>query len=150
MADQSDLVRLRASGRTWILLCAENGGGEQATYNVANDKVLRATDTASYVSGHIGFGSWATAVEFKDFKWVSKGHRVDVPLGETTRNYGSWSYTDGVLSQTSLETGTQYILKGFKDNDYTLECKARRVSGKEGFLIYFGMTPTAKMVICII
>ena len=29
-ADQSDLVRLRASGRTWILLCAENGGGEQA------------------------------------------------------------------------------------------------------------------------
>ena len=61
-------------------------------------------------------------------------------LRETTRNYGNWGYTDSILSQTSLETGTQYILKGFKDNDYTLECKARRVSGKEGFLIYFGMT----------
>ena len=110
------------------------------TYNVANDKVLRATDTATYVPGHIGFGSWATAVEFKDFKLTAGGRRVDVQLRETTRNYGNWGYTDSILSQTSLETGTQYILKGFKDNDYTLECKARRVSGKESFLIYFGMT----------
>ena len=61
------------------------------TYNVANDKVLRATDTASYVSGHIGFGSWATAVEFKDFKLTAGGRRVDVQLRETTRNYGNWA-----------------------------------------------------------
>jgi alpha-L-arabinofuranosidase len=117
-------------------MAAEN----KPTYTVPNDKVLKGAGTAAYPSGHVGFGSWMTQVEFKDIKLISGGKPVPLSLEDFSRRSGTWKYEGKVLSQVSNEAGTQYILNGVDSQDFVLECKARKMGGSEGFLLYFGMT----------
>ena len=117
-------------------MAAEN----RPTYNVANNKSMQDDEPACFPEGHVGFGSWATQVEFKDIKLTQGGTDTSVSVEDCSRKSGVWAYADGILTQTGVETGTQYILKRPESNDFVLECKARKTGGKEGFLVYFGMT----------
>lgn len=115
-------------------MAAEN----RPTYNVSNSKSLTIPDTATYKAGLVGLGSWSTQLEFKDMSVTGKGIG-HVDLSEYSKQKGNWNCSEGVLSQTSGEAGTLYLLKGVDSNDYTMECKVRKTGGKEGFMIYFGM-----------
>ncbi len=94
--------------------------------------------------GGIGLGTWLTQAEFKDIK-ITQGDKVlfQSDFAEGTKNWklqnGDWSAKDGVLTQKSE---TENVIARFGDDnwsDYTLNLKARKTGGKEGFLILVGV-----------
>lgn len=90
--------------------------------------------------GRVGVGTWLTQAEFKDIR-VTRGDEVlyqwDGMLDGWDRFGGEWSVADGVLRQTS-EAENVRAFAGDEDwTDYTLELKARKLEGREGFLVSF-------------
>ena len=94
-------------------------------------------------NGYVGFGSWSTNVEFKEMK-ITTTDRVEQNIDISDPNWkplkGTWVVEDKILKQNSLENLTKNILKSKKYENYTLEFKARKINGNEGFMIYFGMS----------
>lgn len=122
-------------------MAAEN----RPTYNVKSNITMSTPRSLEYSAGSLGFGSWNTQVEFKDVKVTGKdGTAANLDLNNATDQKGTWMLKDGVLSQTSSETPSRYIVDGFSSNHFTLECKVRKVGGDEGFFLYFGLSQGAK------
>jgi alpha-L-arabinofuranosidase len=94
--------------------------------------------------GGIGIGTWLTHAEFKDIK-VTQGDKVlyQSDFANGTPGWklqgGNWSGQNGVLRQTN--EGENIFARFPNDNwqDYTLSLKARKISGREGFLIMVGV-----------
>jgi alpha-L-arabinofuranosidase len=106
-------------------------------------KIGASSDRASVrSSGAIGIGTWETQAEFKDIK-VTSGDKVlyqpDVIAenADWKRDNGTWAVQDGAIAQTSTATGTRISMGDPSWTDYTLTLKAKKLSGKEGFMIYF-------------
>lgn len=122
-------------------MAAEN----RPTYNVKSNITMSAPQSVEYTAGRFGFGSWNTQVEFSNVKVTNAdGTAVTLDLAKSAEKKGTWNLKDGLLSQTSLETPTRYIVDGFSGNEFTLECKVRKVGGHEGFFIYFGLSEDNK------
>lgn len=122
-------------------MAAEN----RPTYNVKSNITMSTPRSLEYSAGNLGFGSWNTQVEFKDVKVTGEdGTAANLDLNNATDQKGTWTLKDGVLSQTSSETPSRYIVDGFSSNHFTLECKVRKVGGDEGFFLYFGLSQGAK------
>ena len=122
-------------------MAAEN----RPTYNVKSNITMSTPRSLEYSAGNLGFGSWNTQVEFKDVKVTGEdGTVANLDLNNATDQKGTWMLKDGVLSQTSSETPSRYIVDGFSSNHFTLECKVRKVGGDEGFFLYFGLSQGAK------
>jgi alpha-L-arabinofuranosidase len=96
------------------------------------------------LGGMIGVGTWNTQAEFKDVQVTapdgkilfasdfSKDAKAWNELGD-----GRWAVKDGALQQ-SAEREFVRALAGDKSwTDYTLTLKARKIAGKEGFLVLF-------------
>lgn len=92
-------------------------------------------------TGSVGIGAWNTEAEFMDITLTLPGEsprRIgDVPYREST---GPWQSSGGVHSIRSAGEGHLAIfelpeLAGVAD--YTLSLKARKLAGREGFLIAF-------------
>jgi hypothetical protein len=102
--------------------------------------------TGVALSGRIGVGTQGTQAEFKDIT-VIKGNKTlfasDFAKGQasladwkTTR--GQWQVLDGALRQTGTEGDARALVGDPKWSDYTLSLKARKISGREGFRVFFG------------
>lgn len=95
------------------------------------------------VHGMVGVGTWATQAEFKDIK-VTRGKKTlftsDFSKGTSgwKTQGGKWQTAEGALRQTSEEEGVRALVGDMNWSNYTLSLKARKLSGKEGFLIIFG------------
>jgi len=110
------------------------------------DVVLPAEVTGPKVefakSGMIGLGTWATQAEFKDVR-VTKGGQTlfagdfSQSVKPWTTQKGQWEVRGGALRQNSLETDCRAAVGDPSWSDYTLSLKARKLSGREGFLIMF-------------
>jgi alpha-L-arabinofuranosidase len=96
-------------------------------------------------TGTIGLHTWNTAAEFKDIGVTRGGatlYAFDPKAGTkgwSKSKQGAWSVKDGTLRQTDeaeQDTVTSFIA-GAPWSDYTLELKARKLSGQEGFIIRF-------------
>lgn len=96
-------------------------------------------------TGTIGLQTWHTVAEFKEICVTQDGTRryaFDPAAGTkgwSTAKQGKWVVRDGVLRQTdeqAQDTITSFIA-GASWSNYTLELKARKVSGQEGFIIRF-------------
>ena len=91
----------------------------------------------------IGVGTWGTQAEFKDIK-VTRGDQTlfasDFSKGmegwKTTG--GKWEVVEGALRQTSEASNVRALIGDPNWSNYTLTLKARKLGGKEGFLILFG------------
>jgi alpha-L-arabinofuranosidase len=95
-------------------------------------------------AGCIGVGTWNTSAEFKDIQVTapdgkilfrsdfSKNHERWRPLGD-----GKWFVQDGALRQTAEREFVRALAGDRSWTDYTLSLKARKISGREGFLILF-------------
>ena len=95
-------------------------------------------------SGRIGLGTWNNTAEFKDLK-------VEDPDGKllfqsdfsrnidtwTKTGRGEWSVKDGVLKQSAVTSGVTAFVGDKSWKDYTITLKARKLSGENGFQIYF-------------
>ncbi len=94
------------------------------------------------VKGAVGVGSWSTRVEYDNVKVVNaEGKTViddsfdDAKAWNSTN--GTWSVTNGIYSQSSLETDCRSVTTSISDTAYTYSLRARKTSGSEGFLIVF-------------
>lgn len=91
-----------------------------------------------------GLSTWLTSATFSDYK-VSKDGKVvyQAPFDGTSKwtdNAGSFSESGGILTQssTSME-GLLYVNENLDlGENYTIEVKATKTGGQEGFLIAFG------------
>lgn len=107
------------------------------TYNVALDKTMAVAKPAPIPAGAVGFGTWETHAEFKDIKVTQNGKVIEINPDSVATQRGEWHVIDGVLSQTSMDQATRRIFSGLLGNQFTLEFKARKMDGKEGFFVYF-------------
>lgn len=98
--------------------------------------------------GGIGVGTWNTAAEFKDIRVTAPDGRVLLAsdfsqdhAGWKPHGDGRWSVQDGALRQAHADREFVRMLAGDRSwSDYTLELKARKTAGREGFLILFHNT----------
>ena len=96
-------------------------------------------------SGGIGVGTWNTEAEFKDVKVTAPGGTVlfasdfnhGVTNGWKFLGNGDWSMQDGALRQTVARDNSRALAGDRSWTDYTLELKARKLGGSEGFLVLF-------------
>ncbi len=95
--------------------------------------------------GGIGLGTWNTAAEFRDVKVTAPDGRVLLAsdFGRDSAGWralggGRWSVQDGAFRQSAADREFVRALAGDRSwTDYTLELKARKIAGREGFLILF-------------
>jgi alpha-L-arabinofuranosidase len=97
-----------------------------------------------YSSGRIGLGTWLNAAEFKDLKVVAPDGEI-LYKADFSKNIddwkkigrGQWSVQDGVLKQSAIAQNVTAFVGDTNWTDYTITLKARRLSGENGFQIYF-------------
>lgn len=98
---------------------------------------------APQAAGRIGLRTWLTDAQFKDIR-VTKGDQLlyasDFAAGaEGWRpRSGDWKVENGVYRQADLLATDTLTTFGEPDwSDYTLQLKAKRNAGQEGFIIVF-------------
>ncbi|MBP1966739.1 LamG-like jellyroll fold domain-containing protein [Paenibacillus aceris] len=111
-------------------------------------ELTKRNQPSSDVTGSIVLGSWSTAVDYDNVKVTSADHTEllnndftdSATLSQWNNFKGTWAITGGLLKQTdaSATDARLQLLQGQNWSNYTLELKARKVSGAEGFLVGFG------------
>lgn len=105
---------------------------------------LRCESIAPVTGGGIGLGTWQTQAEFKDVN-VMRGDEIlfapEFAKGAEKWKVvrGDWSIKDGVYQQRSEDRDLRSVAGDPNWTDYTVTLKARKVSGREGFLILFNV-----------
>ena len=119
---------------------ANNQGTVVLPVNIENAPSIEAP----YSKGCIGLGTWNNAAEFKDVKVISPDGRILFKpdfskIEETWRKTGrgNWSVQDGVLKQSAIAPGVTIFMGDSSWTDYTITLKARKITGENGFQIYF-------------
>ena len=94
--------------------------------------------------GMIGVGTWNTQSEFKDIKVTDPDGKVlfasdfsNGTQGWKLLGSGQWKVQEGALRQTAEKEFVRAIAGDASWTDYTLTLKARKLAGREGFLILF-------------
>jgi alpha-L-arabinofuranosidase len=118
--------------------------GHQGTVSLPVKIENAPTIEAPFAAGCIGLGTWNNAAEFKDVAVVSPGGRV-LFKADFSKNIddwrktgqGHWTVQDGVLRQSALTPHVTAFVGDPSWTDYTITLKARKLSGENGFQIYF-------------
>jgi len=97
------------------------------------------------ITGCIGVGTWNTQAEFKNIKVTKSDGKVLFASDFSDTNGwkflggGTWTVKDDALRQTAEKEFVRAIAGDKSWSDYTLELRARKLGGREGFLILFGI-----------
>jgi alpha-L-arabinofuranosidase len=99
---------------------------------------------APYSAGCIGLGTWNNSAEFEDVKVVSPDGAI-LYQSDFSKNIndwrktggGDWTVQDGVLRQSAIAPYITAFVGDTTWTDYTITLKARKLSGENGFQIYF-------------
>ncbi|GAA3781889.1 alpha-L-arabinofuranosidase C-terminal domain-containing protein [Streptomyces phyllanthi] len=123
--------------------------------NNVGDRVVpsQATGTPSVtapITGAVGLSTWATAAAYDDVLVTSADGQTllsDDFSGDASKwthtGKGSWSIQDGQYVQTDVAAENTMVSAGDPAwHDYDLKVKATKKSGKEGFLVAFGVKDT--------
>ncbi len=117
-------------------MAAEN----RPTYNIYVSETTTAGEAQPFRAGGIGLGSYATQCEYKDIRvTTANGQTQTINVGQFQNRRGEWKVEGDVIRQTSNEQLTMTLLPSFSSDNYTLQLKARKLGGMEGFFIYYGM-----------
>ena len=117
-------------------MAAEN----RPTYNIYVSETTTAGEAQPFRAGGIGLGSYATQCEYKDIRvTTANGQTQTINVGQFQNRRGEWKVEGDIIRQTSNEQLTMTLLPAFSSNNYTLQLKARKLGGMEGFFIYYGM-----------
>ena len=95
--------------------------------------------------GRIGVGTWNTAAEFRDVRVTAPDGTVLFASDFSKNSDGwkllgdgaEWSVQDRSLRQTAEREFIRALTGDKSWTDYTLTLKARKISGREGFLVLF-------------
>ena len=122
-------------------MAAEN----RPTYNVFVSETTTEGKADPFRAGGIGLGSYATQCEYKDVKiTMADGSVKQVRPNEFQSKRGEWTVDGDVLRQTSNQQLTLAQLPAFAADTYTLELKARKTGGMEGFFVYCGLDESGR------
>ncbi len=94
----------------------------------------------SFPAGGFGIGTWNTQAEFKDIR-IAQGEKVLFESKDGTgleAESGVWETKDGTYLQTSDATHARAFAEATDWESYTVELKAKKNSGAEGFLFTVG------------
>jgi alpha-L-arabinofuranosidase len=118
---------------------SENRGSSTLPVTVDSGEVIEKPPT-----GCIGVGTWNTDAEFKDIKVTAPDGKVlfasDFSANDQGWRFagdGDWKIQDGALRQTAEQENVRALAGDTSWANYTLQLKARKLGGKEGFLILF-------------
>ncbi|WP_133913413.1 alpha-L-arabinofuranosidase C-terminal domain-containing protein [Streptomyces sp. NBC_00582] len=119
------------------------------------DRVVPSTATGTPslqgpISGAVGLSTWATTAAYDDVRVTDADGATlltDDFSGDaaqwTHTGGGSWSLQDGQYVQTDVAAENTMVSAGDVHwHDYDLHVKATKKSGKEGFLVAFGVKDT--------
>jgi alpha-L-arabinofuranosidase len=98
---------------------------------------VEGTAMAPSTAGRIGVGTFQSAAEFRDIRVTRGTHTLLLwdPSTSAAITTGAWTAADGALRQPEAR-GTAWAWAGDPSwTDYTLSLKARKLDGREGFLI---------------
>jgi alpha-N-arabinofuranosidase len=92
------------------------------------------------IAGRFGVGSHQTAVEFRNIR-IANGDNDDteaLKLGDKdlTIRDGAWTATEGLLRNGSEHGSSRTLVGPRVEGDATLTLQARKVKGREGFVVY--------------
>lgn len=98
--------------------------------------------------GLVGVGTWETRADFRNFRVVIAGKTIAklAPGDALTTCHiarGDWDISQSIIRQTSTATDTALLFGNPEWHDYDFHLEARKVSGNEGFLIYFATADVA-------
>uniref|UniRef100_UPI003F491EAE alpha-L-arabinofuranosidase C-terminal domain-containing protein n=1 Tax=Paenarthrobacter nicotinovorans TaxID=29320 RepID=UPI003F491EAE len=122
--------------------------------NNVGSYVVPSTQTnpgqAAPITGSIGLSTWATAARFDDVNVTGSDSAAlfaddfSGTSGAWTGNgSGNWSIQNGAFVQSSTTALNTMMTAGNTTwNNYTLQAKATKTAGAEGFLIAFGVQDT--------
>ncbi|OAH11965.1 alpha-L-arabinofuranosidase C-terminal domain-containing protein [Streptomyces jeddahensis] len=123
--------------------------------NNVGDRVVPSTATTTPsvtapISGAVGLSTWATTAAYDDVKVTGEDGTTllsDDFSGDASKwthtGGGSWSIQDGQYVQTDVAAENTMVSAGDTSwHDYDLQVKATKKSGKEGFLVAFGVKDT--------
>jgi alpha-L-arabinofuranosidase len=123
--------------------------------NNVGDRVVpsKATGTPSVlapITGAVGLSTWATTAAYDEVKVTGADGETlltDDFSGDASKwthtGGGSWSIQDGSYVQTDVAAENTMVSAGDPTwHDYDLHVKATKKSGKEGFLVAFGVKDT--------
>ena len=84
---------------------------------------------------NVGAGTWSTAAQFKDVtvEDIETGEIVNVAVDKNVS--GTWAVEDGVMTQSDTGVNGAFRVGEVPFENYTLNLKAKKTSGNEGFLI---------------
>jgi alpha-L-arabinofuranosidase len=119
------------------------------------DRVVPSTATGTPsltgpITGAVGLSTWATTAAYDDVRVTdADGNSLltDDFSGDASKwthtGGGSWAIQDGQYVQTDVAAENTMVSAGDVDwHDYDLKVKATKKSGKEGFLVAFGVKDT--------
>jgi alpha-L-arabinofuranosidase len=117
-------------------MAAEN----RPTYNVFVSETTTAGKPQPFKAGGVGLGSYATQCEYKDITITTADGKVTkYQPSQFTAKKGEWKVEGDIIRQTSNGQLTLAQLNGFNSDNFTLQLKARKLGGAEGFFIYYGL-----------
>ncbi|MFF7869561.1 alpha-L-arabinofuranosidase C-terminal domain-containing protein [Streptomyces qaidamensis] len=117
---------------------------------VVPSKATGTPDVSGPITGAVGLSTWATSAAYDDVKVTSADGSTllsDDFSGDASKwkhsGAGSWSVQDGAYVQTDTAAENTLVTAGDPAwKDYDLHVKATKKSGKEGFLVAFGVKDT--------
>ncbi|MGW0704663.1 alpha-L-arabinofuranosidase C-terminal domain-containing protein [Streptomyces sp. NPDC002643] len=117
---------------------------------VVPSKATLTPDVSGPITGAVGLSTWATSAAYDDVKVTAADGSTllsDDFSGDAAKwthtGGGSWSVTDGQYVQTDEAAENTMVQAGDPSwHDYDLHVKATKKSGKEGFLVAFGVKDT--------
>ena len=123
--------------------------------NNVGDHVVPSTasatpSTQAPITGSIGLSTWATSASYDDVSVTSASGETlfsdDFSGGDakwTKSGRGAWNVVNGAYVQSDAAAEDTLVTAGDKSwRDYTLNVKAVKQSGREGFLVAFGVQDT--------
>ncbi|MGW6646582.1 alpha-L-arabinofuranosidase C-terminal domain-containing protein [Streptomyces iakyrus] len=117
---------------------------------VVPSKATTTPNVSGPITGAVGLSTWATSAAYDDVKVTSADGSTllsDDFSGDASKwtgsGRGSWSIQDGAYVQTDTAAENTMVTAGDPAwKDYDLHVKATKKSGKEGFLVAFGVKDT--------
>ena len=101
---------------------------------------LEGIGTPPSAVGRIGVGTYQTAAEFKDIRLTRRGENLSTSdFASEAKDWiterGNWSVKDGAFQQTDPRAIAWARIGDSEWADYTATLKARKLSGREGFIV---------------
>ncbi|MGW0815132.1 alpha-L-arabinofuranosidase C-terminal domain-containing protein [Streptomyces viridiviolaceus] len=117
---------------------------------VVPSKATGTPDVSGPITGAVGLSTWATSAAYDDVRVTSVDGSTlltDDFSGDASQwthtGAGAWTVQDGQYVQTDAAAENTMVTAGDPAwKDYDLHVKATKKSGKEGFLIAFGVKDT--------